>query len=204
MSKIGGAIAFAMSLIPCASNAGAVDLATFSCASYQDQILNAAPADQSEDALNFSMWLFGYAVARSGDHAIYGNGLQAFGNALDEECKSRPAASLLDAVAAIKPNGTNPMDLRELDCATFESRHADLVRSDHESARTIMMWLFGFAAGKAGGQVIDSSLVDDFAKALAAQCAKRSTGSVFDALVAVKTTKPKKAKAAPVAPQSAR
>jgi hypothetical protein len=189
--KIYSALALGLLWIPCASNAGVFNLATFTCESYENQILNPAPAQQSEDAINFAMWLFGFTAARAGGHAIDSNGLQAFGNALDADCKSRPAASLLDAVAAIKPANVNSLNLNELDCATFESRHEELLRSDPESAKTIMMWLFGFTVGKAGGHVFDTAAVTDFAKTLATQCIQHAQGSLFDALSAVKIQKKK-------------
>ncbi|MFI4889229.1 MAG: hypothetical protein ACHQIL_01720 [Steroidobacterales bacterium] len=190
--KIHAALLISLSCLPAAGYAGVFNLATFTCDSYENQILNAAPAEQSEDAVNFAMWLFGFAVGRSGDHSIYSNGLQTFGNVLDADCKSRPSASLLDALGSINPANESPMDLKELDCATFESRHTDMMRSDPDSARTIMMWLFGFSVGKSGGRVFDTGAVGDFDKLLAKQCSLHAHASLFDALSAVRM--PKKAR----------
>ena len=139
------------------------------------------------------MWLFGYAVGHAGDHAIYSNGLQTFGNALDVDCRSRPATSLLDAVSAINPANEQPMDLKELDCATFEVRQGNLAHSDADSARTIMMWLFGFSVGKSGGRVFDTDAIGDFDAALAKQCTNRPQGSLYDALIAVRLPRKKAA-----------
>ena len=185
------AIALLLSLLflPGLSRAGVYNLATFTCDSYENQVLNAPPAAQSEDALNFSMWLFGYAVGHAGGHAIYSAGLQAFGNALDVDCRSRPTASLLDAVSAINPANDNPMDLKELDCATFETRQGDLAHSDTDSARTIMMWLYGFSVGRSAGRVLDTDAVAGFDQALAQQCKVHPQGSLYDALVAVRLPK---------------
>ena len=171
--------------LPGMASAGVFNLAAFTCDSYENQILNAAPTDKSEDAVNFSMWLFGFAVGHAGDHSIYSKGLQSFGNALEVDCKSRPSASLLEALGAVNPAYESPMDLKELDCATFEARNAELAKTDAESARTIRMWLFGFSVGKAGGRVFDTEGLDEFDKALKKQCGLRKQHSLFDALSAV-------------------
>jgi hypothetical protein len=184
--KLSAGLLFCVLCLPGLSRAGVFNLATFTCDSYENQILNAPPTAQSEDAVNFSMWLFGYAVGHTGGHAIYSAGLQAFGNALDVDCKSRPTATLLDAVSAINPANDNPMDLRELDCATFEARQGDLAHSDADSARTIMMWLYGFSVGRTAGRVLDTDAVEVFNQALAKQCKARPQGSLYDALVAVR------------------
>jgi hypothetical protein len=171
------------------ARAGVFNLATLTCDSYENQILNAAPSDKSEDAVNFTMWLFGFAVGHAGDHSIYSKGLQSFGNALDVECKSRPSASLLEALAAVNPANESPMDLKELNCGTFEQRNADLAKTDTESARTIRMWLFGFSVGKAGGKVFESDGLDEFDKALTKQCGSHEQRSLFDALSAIRISK---------------
>jgi hypothetical protein len=187
--KIPTALLLCLFFLPGVGNAGVFNLATFTCDSYENQILNHPPVEKSEDAVNYAMWLFGYAVGRKGDHSIYSNGLQTFGTALDEECKRRPAASVLDALGSINPANENPMDLKELDCATFETRHADMAKSDVASARTIMMWLFGFSTARAGGHVLDTDAVDDFDKALAKQCSLHAQGMLYDALIAVRMPK---------------
>ena len=175
--------------LPGMARAGVFSLATFSCDSYENQILNSAPSDKSGDAVDFTMWLFGFAVGHAGDHSIYSKGLQSFGNALEVECKSRPSASLLEALGTVNPANESPMDLKELDCMTFEARDADLAKADAESARTIRMWLFGFSVGKAGGKVFDTMGLDEFDKALAKQCGLHERRSLFDALSAVRIPK---------------
>jgi len=137
------------------------------------------------------MWLFGYSVAKSGSHYMYGEALAGFGFALDAECKNNPGESLQDALAAVKPSSKNPMDLSSLDCATFSARHVDLARTDAESAKTIMMWLFGFAVASSGSHVYDPGAFGAFGPALLAECAKRPERSLFDTLSAVYSAKAK-------------
>ena len=187
--KLSTTLLLGLICVPCVGKATVFELATFSCDSYENQILNPSPSGQSEDAVNFSMWLFGFAVGRSGDHSIYSNGLQTFGTALDDECKRRPAATLLDALKSISPANSNPMDLKELDCSTFEARNADLARTDPTGARTIRMWLYGFAVGTAGGRVLDTNGLEDFDKSLTKQCSLHGKGSLFDALTAARMRK---------------
>lgn len=178
--------------LPVASHAAELNLATLSCDTYENQIMNSDPSSQKEDALDVVMWLFGFSVAKSGATAMYGDALQKFGNALDTVCKTTPTLSVLDAVATVKPVAVNPMELTELDCATFEARNTDMLASDPQSANTIMMWLLGFAVGKAGGHVLDSTSVGRFATALSAQCEKHSGQSLYAALLAVKLSKLRK------------
>jgi HdeA/HdeB family len=117
--------------------------------------------------------------------------LTSFGFALDAECKNNPAKSLLDAIVTIKPDPKNPMDLSMLECQTFASRHLDLVKTDRESADTIMMWLYGFAVAKSGSHLYDASGLGGFEGSLMAECQKNPGHSLFDALSAVKSPKPK-------------
>jgi hypothetical protein len=187
--KLSTALLWGLVCLPGVGKAGVFDLAAFSCDGYENQILNPSPTGQSEDAVNFSMWLFGFAVGRSGDHSIYSNGLQTFGTTLDDECKRRPSATLQDALKSINPSNSSPMDLKELDCTTFEARNADLAKTDPNSARTIRMWLYGFAVGAAGGRVLNTNGLDDFDKAFTTQCSLHAKGSLFDALTAARMRK---------------
>ena len=187
--KLCAALLFGLLCLPGASKAGVFDLATFRCDGYENQILNPPPGGQTEDAVNFSMWLFGFAVGRAGDHSIYSNGLPTFATALDDECKRRPTATLQDALKSISPSNSSPMDLKELDCTTFKARNADLGKTDADSARTIRMWLYGFAVGSAGGRVLDTNGLDEFDKTFTNQCSQRPRGSLFDALTAARMRK---------------
>jgi HdeA/HdeB family len=186
------AIVLVVIFVPCMSRAAELNLATLTCAKYENEVLPAAATNPTADSLNTVMWLFGYSVAKSGAHVMYPEALAPFGFALDGECKSNPIESLLDALAIVKPEAKNPMDLTTLECAAFASRHIELARTDPESANTIMMWLFGFSVAKSGGHIFDADLLSSFQAALIADCAKHPNGSLFDALAALKMSKPAK------------
>jgi hypothetical protein len=170
--------------------AAEINLATMSCAKYQNDMMGPGAPTPTPDPINTMMWLFGYSVAKSGAHVMYGEALAAFGFALDAECRNKPVESLLDALSAVKPNSKNPMDLSTLDCSTFAARHVELGRTDPESAKTITMWLFGFSVAQAGSHIFDASGLNAFESALLADCTKHPDRSLFDALGAVKPTKP--------------
>ena len=172
-----------------AAHAAPVNLKTMTCLRYQNELMAPATPAPGFDPINTMMWLFGFSVGKSGAHVMYGDALAGFGFALDAECKTNPAESLLDAVAAIKPDNKNPMDLSELECQTFAARHLDLVRSDRESADTIMMWLYGFAVAKSGGNLLDQAGLGNFEGTLLADCQKNPGRSLFDELSAVKFPK---------------
>ena len=195
-------ICFACLLAP-SGRAAQLNLATLSCDKYENEIVGSAEAGQSSaegapkgptlaaaapprpDAINTVMWLSGFSVAKAGDHVMYGDALASFGFALDAECKNTPSVSLLQAVTVVRPKRDKPMDLAALNCETFESRHADSVKSDPESAKTIMMWLFGYSVGLSGNHVLDTDGVERFAVALHEQCTRNPNDSLFDALSTV-------------------
>ena len=190
------ALAAILLSMPWVSRAGEISLRSITCDQYENTLMNpptAAAADAAaahgDDAVNIVMWLFGFAVAKSGAHAMYGNALQQFGNALDTECKVHPGSTLLDAVGAVKLVETNPMDLTALGCTVFETRHADMAQSDPQSATTIMMWLYGFSVGRSGGHVINAAVLPQFSAALAQQCTAHPNGSLYDALGEINTPK---------------
>lgn len=196
-----------MCLLPLAAYAREINLAALSCERFESDIMNAPAAEQGpvppahgapaaaqgEDAVNVVMWLFGYAVAKSGAQVMYGDALQQFGNALDSQCKINPQSRLADAVATVKLVNSNPMDLNTLGCTTFEERHVEMAKSDPQSADTIMMWLFGYSVGKAGGQSLDSSRLPAFTAALANQCTTHPDNSLYAALISAKLPKTKRA-----------
>ncbi len=190
--KILALCALVVFLFPCLGRAGAIDLGVLTCDKYENEIMNAPAASQQEDAVDVVMWLFGYAVAKSGAHVMYGDALQQFGNALDIECKTHANNVLLDAVPAVKLANTNPMDLDTLGCSTFEERNTEMARSDPQSANTIMMWLLGYSVGKAGGRVLDSSMLAAFAERLAKRCSEQPEINLYEALTSVKLPKQKK------------
>jgi HdeA/HdeB family len=187
--RILAATALSLCLLPCMSRAGELNLATLSCAKYENEVLAAAATNPTADNINTVMWLFGYSVAKSGGHVMYPDALAPFGFALDNECKSNPVESVLEALAIVKPEAKNPMNLATLDCAVFAPRHVELARTDPESANTIMMWLFGFSVAKSGSHLFDADSLTAFQTALLADCAKRPNISLVDALAAVKIPK---------------
>jgi hypothetical protein len=189
------AIALLLSVLPCIGRAADLNLATLTCAKYENEVLPAA-ADVAPgggggaDSINTVMWLFGYSVAKSGAHVMYPEALTPFGFALDGECKSNPNESVLDALGFVKPEAKNPIDLSNLECAAFASRHVAMAGTDHESADTIMMWLFGFSVAKSGGHVFAAGSVGAFQTALLADCAKHPSDTLFQTLSALRISKP--------------
>ena len=166
--------------------AAPVNLITLTCVKYQNELLAAPAATPAADGINTVMWLFGYAVGKSGAHVMYGDALAGFGFGLDAECKSNPAESLMDALGKIKPSDKNPMDLTTLDCLTFSTRHVDMARTDRESADTIMMWLFGFSTAKSGSHFFEPERLSMFESTFLGECTKHPDRSLFDALSTLK------------------
>jgi hypothetical protein len=177
------------------SQAVELNLAAVSCAKYENEVLTSAMPGYGADSIDTVMWLFGFSTAKSGDRVMYGDSLRAFGFALDAECKDNPTASLLDAVTGVKSKRDNPMDLTRLDCGTFETRHANVIKSDPDSAQTLTMWMFGFAVGLSGSHILDPGLIAKFDAALADHCRRHPSDSVFDALRAPNPAVPGKARA---------
>jgi hypothetical protein len=171
------------------SRAAVLNLATLTCGKYENEVLPAAATNPTADSINTVMWLFGYSVAKSGAHVMYSDALAPFGFALDNECKSNPAESMLDALAIVKPETKNPMDLANVECGSFASKHAQFAASDAESATTIMMWLFGFSVASSGSHVFDADSLHAFATTLLADCSKHPKNSLFDTLTALKMPK---------------
>jgi hypothetical protein len=175
--------------LPGASHAAELNLATLSCDKYENEIVGSNDAARSgaprPDAIDTVMWLFGFSVAKAGEHVMYGNALTSFGFALDAECKSNPSKSLLEALTVIRPNRDQPMDLTTLNCADWENRHAQSAQTDPDSANTIMMWLYGFSIGRAGGHLLDTVGVAAFASALRRRCEEHPEDNLFEALAPV-------------------
>jgi hypothetical protein len=189
--KFSVSIAACLMMLPCVSRAAELNLATLTCIKYENEVLPAAASNPDADSLDTVMWLFGYSVARSGAHVMYSDALAPFGFALDGECKSTPAESLLDALSIVKPESKNPMNLANVECSAFASRHAEFARTDPESAKTVMMWLFGFAVATSGSHLFDAGSLHAFETALLDDCAKHPNASLFDTLTKVKIPKRK-------------
>lgn len=182
---------------PSLGRSAELNLATTTCDQYENEVLPSAATNPSADSINTVMWLLGYSVAKSGAHVLYPEALGPFGFALDGECKTNPAESLLEALTIVKPETKNPMDLALVECGAFAARHVEFARSDAESANTIMMGLFGFYAAKSGSHLFVADAVHIFESALLADCAKHPTDSLFDSLKALKPTKAGKSSAHP-------
>ena len=188
-------IVLCASLAPSISSAAELNLATLTCGKYENEVLPAAASSTEADSIDTVMWLFGYSVAKSGKHVLYPDALAPFGFALDNECKSNPTETMLDALAIVKPESKNPLDLANAECSSFAAHHNQFAHSDAESAATIMMWLFGFTIGQSGGHVFDAAARPAFESALLAQCAKQPTGTLLEALKALKFPKPREPRA---------
>jgi len=193
-------------VLPQPSHAGSLNLAAVNCAKYENEVLTSTLPGYTPDPIDTVMWLFGFSIARSGDRAMYGDSMPSFGFALDAECKNNPASTLLEAVTTVKSKRSNPMDLTKLDCASFETRHLALRKSDPEGSTTLTMWLYGYAVGLTDGHVLDADGLTKFDAGLDDHCTQYPQDTLFDALSPVRPTKPKRATvkpaaAKPVAPQ---
>ena len=189
------ALLLAACLLPLASRAAEINLATLSCDKYENEIVGtpdgSAPPDPSKhpDPIDTVMWLFGYSVGMAGEHVMYGDALTSFGFALDAECKNNPSTSLLQALRFVRPKRDKPMDLMTLNCKTFEARHTESTQNDPASANTIMMWLFGYSVAQSGSHIFDASKVAPFATTLQSRCAEHPEESLYDVLADVSRAK---------------
>jgi len=200
-----GPLVMAAFLCPQQSHGTELNLAAVNCSQYENEILASTMPGRTTDPIDTVMWLFGYSVAKSGERVMYGDSLTSFGFALDAKCKNSPATTLLEAVSSVKSKRQNPMDLTRLDCATFETRHLALRKSDPESATTLTMWLFGYAVGVSGSGRFHADAVGKFDSSLNEWCTDHPSDSLFDALSAPNKAvpKPRPAASKPAAPKPA-
>jgi hypothetical protein len=192
-----GLLLMAALLCPQESAGADLNLAAVNCSQYENEILASTMPGYKADPIDTVMWLFGFSVAKSGERVMYGDSLTAFGFALDAKCKLSPTITLLEAVSSVRSKRENPMDLTRLDCATFETRHVALRKSDPESATTLTMWLFGYAVGVSGSRQLDADAVGRFDSSLNEWCTTHPHDSLFDALSAPNQAVPKPRPAAP-------
>jgi hypothetical protein len=178
--------------VPARAKAAPLNIGALSCATYEDELLPSKMPGQTVDPIDTVMWLFGFSVARSGERNMYSDSLSAFGFALDAQCKSNPSTTLLEAVLNVKSKRDNPMDLTQLSCTLFEKRHTALRQSDPESAKTLAMWLYGFAVASADGHVLDAESLEKFESGLQDHCTNKPQDSLFDALTAANPAIPRK------------
>jgi hypothetical protein len=185
-----GGLLLAAALLPPRSHAVELDLAAVSCSKYENEMLASTLPGYTTDPIDTVMWLFGFSVAKAGERVMYGDSLTAFGFALDAECKNNPTTTLLHAVTNVKSKRDNPMDLTRLDCATFETRHVALRKSDPENANTLTMWLFGYSVGISDSHIFDAGSLSKFDSGLDERCTKYPQDSLFDALSAIGAPRP--------------
>ena len=188
----------AVALPPC-SHAGPLNLAAVSCSKYENEVLTSTLPGYTADPIDTVMWLFGFSVARSGERAMYGDSLSAFGFALDAECKNNPTATLLAAVTGVQSKRQNPMDLSRLACQTYETRHVALRKTDPEGANTLTMWLFGYSVGLTDNHVLDAASLPQFDQRLDERCSQAPDDTLFDALSPPRSSPRKRAPAKPPA-----
>src|ERR1700675_931303 len=100
-SLLGLMVLSALSLFATTCRAAPVNLATLTCQKYQNEVLATPGANQQADPINTVMWLFGYSVAKTGAHVMYGDALSSFGFALDAICKPTPNKTLKNPLAAL-------------------------------------------------------------------------------------------------------
>jgi hypothetical protein len=181
-------------LLPRPASAGPLNLATLSCATYENEVLASTVPGYTADPIDTVMWLFGFSVARSGERAMYGDSLTAFGFALDAECKNNPDTTLLAAVTSVKSKRQNPMDLTTLPCSLYEARHVALRKSEPEGANTLTMWLYGYAVGLTKSHELDAAGLAKFDAQLDERCTQKPEDTLFDALNPSKPPTQKRAK----------
>lgn len=169
-------------LSPGAGRAAVMDVAATSCDRYEAQMQEVDQGNPRFDPIDTVMWLFGFSVARSGNHVMYGGALTSFGFALDAQCKDNPDMQLGEALKRVKPKHDDPMDLTTLNCSTFEMRHLELTRTDAQSATTLLTWVLGFSVGLSDGHVLDLNALHRFDTQLAERCTLYPRVSVYEAL----------------------
>src|ERR1700723_676633 len=187
------AITLAICLIPCVSRSAELNLATLTCGRYENEVLPAAATNPIADSLNTVMWLFGYSVAKSGGHVMYSEALAPFGFALDNECKSNPGEGMLEAVAIVKPETKEPLDLAHVECGSFASRDGGFGGTDRARGDTVMRGLLGFSVAKSGSHIFDADSLQSFAATLLAECGKHPQKSLLDTVTTLKVPKAVKA-----------
>ena len=78
-----------------------MDLTALECATFAARHVELARTD-SESATTIMMWLFGFAVAKSGGHVFDAGALSSFESALMADCKKNPSRNLFDALTGVK------------------------------------------------------------------------------------------------------
>lgn len=78
-----------------------MDLNGLECETFASRHVELLQSDR-ESADTIMMWLFGFAVAKTGSHLFDPSGLRSFEASLMADCKKYPGRNLFDALAAVK------------------------------------------------------------------------------------------------------
>ena len=78
-----------------------MDLNGLECETFAARHLDLEKSDR-ESADTIMMWLFGFAVAKSGSHVFDASGLGNFEASLMADCRKNPGRSLFDELVAVK------------------------------------------------------------------------------------------------------
>jgi hypothetical protein len=84
------------------SRTNPMDLTRLDCATFETRH-TALRSSDPESANTLTMWLFGFAVARSGGHVLDASALGRFDTGLGDRCATHPTESLFDALGAHNP-----------------------------------------------------------------------------------------------------
>jgi hypothetical protein len=76
-------------------------LTMLQCEAFASRHLALVQSDP-ESADTIMMWLYGFAVAKSGSHLFDADGLKGFEAALMADCKKNPGRNLFEALSAVK------------------------------------------------------------------------------------------------------
>ena len=82
-------------------NKNPMDLNGLECQTFAARHLELLQSDR-ESADTIMMWLFGFAVAKSGGHVFDAGALSSFESALMGDCKKYPGRNLFDALTGVK------------------------------------------------------------------------------------------------------
>jgi hypothetical protein len=78
-----------------------MDLTGLECETFASRHLELLQSDR-ESADTIMMWLFGFAVAKTGSHLFDSTGLKDFEASLMGDCKKNPGRNLFDELVAVK------------------------------------------------------------------------------------------------------
>jgi hypothetical protein len=78
-----------------------MDLSGLECQTFATRHLELQQSDR-ESADTIMMWLFGFAVAKTGSHLFDSSGLKNFEGSLMADCQKNPGRNLFDELVAVK------------------------------------------------------------------------------------------------------